>query len=129
MLRYCPKMKKFLLSLCAGALITSGGYAAAPAQVTFTVVTFRPVTVANSGTQYTDATMTLAAHPLVTLTGSASDAALHPKAAVDFEIRIESSDSQETYTPIGIFFEQNASAKGIKSDPHGTINFAPARLN
>ena len=122
-------MKKLLLSLCASALITCGVQAAAPAQVTFTVVKFRPVTVANPGTQYTDATISLAAHPLVTLAGSATDAVLHPTAPVDFEIKIESADPRESYTPLGIVFEQNAPAKGAKTDPQGKINFGPGRLN
>ena len=122
-------MKKILLSLGASILLASSVCAAAPAEVTFSVVKFRPVTVANQGTQYTDATMTLAPHPLVSVTGSEADATLHPTAPVDFEIKIVSFDSKETYIPLGIVFEQKAPSTGAKTDPRGNINFAPACLN
>jgi len=92
-------MKKILLSLGVSILLASSVYAAASAEVTFNVVKFRPVTVANQGTQYTDATMTLAPHPLVSVTGIETDATLHPTAPVDFEITIVSVDSKETYIP------------------------------
>ena len=113
----------------ASILLASSVYAAAPAEVTFIVVKFRPVTVANQGTQYTDATMTLAPHPLVSVTGIETDATLHPTAPVDFEIKIVSADSKETYIPLGVVFEQKAPRNGVKTDPRGNINFAPARPN
>lgn len=122
-------MKRILLSLGSCILLASNVFAAAPAEVTFSVVKFRPVTVANQGTQYTDATMTLTPHPLVSVTGSAADATLHPFAPVDFEIKIVSVDSKETYVPLGIVFEQKSPSSGAKTDPRGNINFAPASLN
>lgn len=103
--------------------------ALAPAQVTFTVIKFRLATVANKKTQYTDATVALAAHPLVAITGAATDATFHLRGAVDLEIRVESADAQETYTPLGIVFQQRAVSNSVRSDPLGRNNFSPAYLN
>jgi hypothetical protein len=132
-------MKKVLLSLCAGAMIasvtalaahaTENSKAGTPAEVTFTVLRFRPVVVANSDTQYTDAMMTLLAHPLVTVTGDSTNAVLHPHGAVDIEIRVQSIDPLESYTPVGIVFQQQVVGNGPKTDCDGRNNFAQAHLN
>lgn len=100
----------------------------APAQVTFTVVNFRTVTEANPTTQFTDATMQVASHPLVTMSGTPADGTLVLSGAVDLEIRIVSEDGKETYKPVGIVFEQNAKASPKRSDRHGRNNFSAAVL-
>ena len=102
--------------------------AAAPAQVTFTVVNFRTVTEAQASTQFTDATMQLAEHPLVTLTGTPADGTLVLSGPVDLEIRIVSEDGKETYKPVGIVFEQKAKVAGERADRHGRRNFSAAVL-
>ncbi|MBK8474783.1 MAG: hypothetical protein IPL39_00330 [Opitutaceae bacterium] len=100
----------------------------APAQVTFTVVNFRTVTEAQPSTQFTDATMQLAEHPLVTFKGTPADGTLVLSGPVDLEIRVVSEDGKETYKPVGITFEQNVKASGKRSDRHGRRNFAAAVL-
>lgn len=100
----------------------------APAQVTFTVVNFRTVTEAQPSTQFTDATMALAEHPLVALTGTPADGTLVLSGPVDLEIRIVSEDGKETYKPVGITFAQKAKIAGERADRHGRRNFSAAVL-
>ncbi len=93
------------------------------------MIKFRPVTISNDTTQYTDAITTLADHPLVSITGPSTDATLHPRGAVDIEIKIASTDPSESYIPLGIIFEQKQIGSSQRQDPHGKTNFGHVVLN
>lgn len=116
-----------LVAVIPAQAARSGGRNA-PAQVTFTVVNFRNVTEAQPTTQFTDATMQLAEHPLVSFKGTPADGTLVLSGPVDLEISVVSENGEETYKPVGIVFEQKAQADRQCTDRHGRRNFAPAVL-
>ncbi|MBI5771557.1 MAG: hypothetical protein HZA93_27535 [Verrucomicrobia bacterium] len=120
-------MKNYLVGIAAGLCAVSFAIAgesspAHPAVVTLTVVQFRALDGLAGGTPYTDATTTLAAHPLVTAVGDEINPTLRCRGAVEFEIRVASADKAESYTPVGIYFRQQAGG----DDANGAANFAPA---
>ena len=131
-------MKKFLVGSLVSALLVSGAAyvalahenppATENAQVTFTVKQFRSLTSpADHG--YIDALTALAPHPAVTLADENGLPTIHVKRAVNIEISVDSADGSESYTPLGVYFEQRTDGPNGKNDPDGKINFAQWRSN
>ena len=125
-------MKKILAgSLASALLICSTAYvalanenptAAENAQVTLTVTKFRSITsLADHG--YVDATTALAPHASVTLVDEDGMATHRVKRAVNIEITVGSADASESYTPLGILFQQRVDGAAVKKDPDGATNF------
>ena len=131
-------MKKILVGSLASALLICGAaYVALAnenpnstenAQVTFTVKQFRSLSSpADHG--YIDAITALAPHPAVTLVDEGGLPTFHVKRAVNIEISVDSADGSESYTPLGVYFEQRTDGPGAAKDADGKINFAQWRSN
>jgi hypothetical protein len=131
-------MKKFLVGSVASTLLICGAAyvalahenppATENAQVTFTVKQFRSLS-SPSDNGYIDALTALAPHPAVTLADEDGLPTLHVKRAVNIEISVDSADGTESYTPLGVYFEQRTDGPNVKKDPDGKINFAQWRSN
>lgn len=104
---------------CASPVFALG---AEVAKVTLTVTQFRPLT-SLAENRYVDATSSLEPHATVRMEVRDGMPTFICKEAVDFEITVASSDSNETYVPLAVTFQQLGEFSGSKRDKSGAINF------
>jgi hypothetical protein len=73
--------------------------------------------------QYVDTTTALTPHDDVTLSTPGGVPTLTVKQPVSLEIGLASSDTNESYRPLAVYFRQKTDAATVNLDPDGLINF------
>ncbi|MBX3735130.1 MAG: hypothetical protein KF715_00445 [Candidatus Didemnitutus sp.] len=119
-------MKKHLAGLFAGLLLSASvasAQTAEAAKVTLTVTNFRPL-FSQAENSYVDAAVSMAPHSSVSLADRNGMPTFTCKGTVDFEIAVASADSNESYRPIAITFQQLGSVAAADKDVAGELNFA-----
>ena len=115
------KKSALLALLLAGDAVSlvraSNAASTSPAQVALDVSDFHSID--EPGIPYVEAATVLVSHPSVTLASQDGLPTLTARRAVTFEVSVVSADSDETYTPIAVVFEQ----QDATSDPAGARNF------